>query len=296
MDRSPSDQPGDAPSAVAAAPASPSMAEAPAGSTALPQTDDQEKPGRELTGWTRNLVTGVAFAVAVLTIWQVFRPLSQGSQYYLIVFLAGTLPLVYLVYRSGWGRLDHPDRPAVLDWVLAAVTLVVCLYPVLPLRVGQAGGGYNAFLDRQGMLAPLDVVMGALLLVLIIEACRRTTGWALPVVCAVFLAYGYYGACCLRAGRSGMPGSISPRSSMRCTTREAVSSARRWTSRPPTSCCSPSTARSSGSPAVPGSSSTCRSPRSDARGVPRGVPRSRRGSCSAPCRDRGRPPRSRWVR
>ncbi|WP_163769084.1 C4-dicarboxylate ABC transporter permease [Mycolicibacterium parafortuitum] len=193
MDRSPSDQPGDAPSAVAAAPASPSMAEAPAGSTALPQTDDQEKPGRELTGWTRNLVTGVAFAVAVLTIWQVFRPLSQGSQYYLIVFLAGTLPLVYLVYRSGWGRLDHPDRPAVLDWVLAAVTLVVCLYPVLPLRVGQAGGGYNAFLDRQGMLAPLDVVMGALLLVLIIEACRRTTGWALPVVCAVFLAYGYYG-------------------------------------------------------------------------------------------------------
>ena len=37
------------------------------------------------------------------------------------------------------------------------------------------------------------VAMGALLLVLILEACRRTTGWALPVVCALFLAYGYYG-------------------------------------------------------------------------------------------------------
>ena len=28
---------------------------------------------------------------------------------------------------------------------------------------------------------------------LIVEACRRTTGWALPIVCLAFLAYGYYG-------------------------------------------------------------------------------------------------------
>ncbi|MCV7057731.1 TRAP transporter permease [Mycolicibacterium gilvum] len=162
-------------------------------STALGQVDDQDKPGRELRGWTYGLVAVVAFAVAVLTIWQVFRPLSQGSQYYLIVFLSGTLPLVYLVYRSGWRWSDPEDRPGVLDWALAFVAVLVCLYPVLAPAIGAAGGGYNAFLDRQGMLDPLDVVMGALLLVLIIEACRRTTGWALPIVCAAFLAYGYYG-------------------------------------------------------------------------------------------------------
>jgi TRAP transporter 4TM/12TM fusion protein len=157
------------------------------------QVDDQEKAGRELRGWVNGLVACVAFAVAVLTIWQVFRPMPQGSQFYLIVFLAGSLPLVYLVYRSGMGRLDPDDRPGVLDWILAAVTLLVCLYPVLPLRIGSGGGGYNAFLDRQGLLEPVDVVMGALLLVVIVEACRRTTGWALPIVCAFFLAYGYYG-------------------------------------------------------------------------------------------------------
>ncbi len=155
--------------------------------------DDQERPGRELHGWTQRLVAGVAFAVAVLTIWQVFRPLPQGSQFYLIVFLAGTLPLVYLVYRSGLGRLDPDGRPGILDWVLAALTALVCLYPVLGVHIGSGGGGYNAFLDRQGLLEPTDVAMGALLLVLILEACRRTTGWALPIVCAVFLGYGYYG-------------------------------------------------------------------------------------------------------
>lgn len=199
MDRSPSREPDDPPTEIATA----SPATATVETIAVPQVvDDQEKPGRELRGRIQHFVAGVAFAVAILTIWQVFRPLSQGSQFYLIVFLSGSLPLVYLVYRSGLrmprsssaqSRLDPADGPGVLDWVLAALTLLVCLYPVLPMRVGAAGGGYNAFLDRQGMLDPLDVVMGALLLVLILEACRRTTGWALPIVCGLFLAYGYYG-------------------------------------------------------------------------------------------------------
>lgn len=153
--------------------------------------DDQEKPGRPLQGWPNRVVAAVAFAVALLTIWQVFRPLAQGSQFYLIVFLAGTLPLVFLVYRPGWGRIDPPNRPGAADWALAAVTLVVCLYPVAPVWIGA--GGYDDFLDRQGLLDPTDVAMGAALLVLILEACRRTTGWALPIVCGLFLAYGYYG-------------------------------------------------------------------------------------------------------
>ncbi|HEX3214800.1 MAG TPA: TRAP transporter fused permease subunit, partial [Actinomycetota bacterium] len=51
----------------------------------------------------------------------------------------------------------------------------------------------NAFLDRQGQLDPLDIAMGTALLLLVLEACRRTTGWVLPVVCGLFLAYDYYG-------------------------------------------------------------------------------------------------------
>ncbi|MFC9968628.1 TRAP transporter permease [Nocardia ignorata] len=155
--------------------------------------DDEERPARTLSGFPARLVGVIALAVALLSIWQVFRPLAQGSQYYLVVFLGIALPLVYLSYRSWWGRLDRADAPSVLDWVLAAIALVVCLYPILPVTFGDAGGGYNAFLDRQGMLAPLDVAMGGLLLVLVLEACRRTTGVILPIVCLVFLAYGYYG-------------------------------------------------------------------------------------------------------
>jgi TRAP transporter 4TM/12TM fusion protein len=148
--------------------------------------DDEEKPSRVLTGRIGLGVSIVAFAVAVLVLWQIFRPLAQGSQFYLIVFLAGTLPLVFLAYRSGWGR--GKNRPTVLDWALAALSVVVCLYPLDPFD-----GGYDAFLNRQGLLDTPDVIAGAVLLVLIVEACRRTTGWALPIVCLAFLAYGYYG-------------------------------------------------------------------------------------------------------
>jgi len=155
--------------------------------------DDEERPARALTGPVGIGVAVVAFAAALLVLWQVFRPLAQGSQFYLIVFLAGTLPLVFLVYRSGISikraaRPERRDLPSVLDWVLAATTLLVCLYPVNPF-----GGGYNEFLDRQGLLDTPDVIAGAIMLVLVVEACRRTTGLALPIVCLAFLAYGYYG-------------------------------------------------------------------------------------------------------
>jgi TRAP transporter 4TM/12TM fusion protein len=155
--------------------------------------DDEERPARALTGPIGIGVAVVAFVAALLVLWQVFRPLAQGSQFYLIVFLAGTLPLVFLVYRSGLEikRADRPKRrelPSVLDWVLAVITLLVCLYPVNPF-----GGGYDEFLNRQGLLDTPDVIAGAIMLVLVVEACRRTTGLALPIVCLAFLAYGYYG-------------------------------------------------------------------------------------------------------
>ncbi|MFC4107458.1 TRAP transporter permease [Micromonospora zhanjiangensis] len=171
---------------------------------------EEEKPGRTLAGPVSVLVTGTALAVALFALWQTFRPLPQGSKYYLIVFLAGVLPLVFLAFPAGFrlplalrkhfssrseGESPAPTRtrPTIPDWIFATVALVVCLYPVSPLRIGSSGGGYDAFLNRQGLLTPIDVVMGAALMVLLLEACRRATGWVLPAVCALFLAYGYYG-------------------------------------------------------------------------------------------------------
>lgn len=160
---------------------------------------DEERPGRRLSPRLDQAVTAVCFVVSVFVLYQVFSPLRQGGQYYLILFLAAVLPLVFLCYRAARSReraadgSQGNDNPGVLDWALAAIAFVVCIYPVQPLAFGDGGGGFNAFLDRQGSLGAVDVAMGTLLMLLIVEACRRTTGFILPAVCAVFFAFAYYG-------------------------------------------------------------------------------------------------------
>lgn len=153
---------------------------------------DEERPARKLTGRWEWFVWAVSIAVALLVLKQVFLPFAKGNQYYLVIFLGLTLPMVFLCYRIR-GTAKDPDNPGPLDWAFAAVALLVGLYPVLPFGGSDFAGGYDAFLDRQGILSTADIVAGALLLVLILEATRRTTGLVLPVVCLAFLAYAYYG-------------------------------------------------------------------------------------------------------
>ena len=159
---------------------------------------DEERPSRHLSPRVHRMVGLWCFAVSLFVLRQVFDPLEQGSQFYLIIFLGLTLPLVFVAYRARARRKatikSGKDNPRLLDWGLAAVTLVVALYPVLPVPQTPTGfGGFGGFLDRQGSLLLLDVVAGTVLLALVLEAARRTTGLVLPAVCLVFFAYAYYG-------------------------------------------------------------------------------------------------------
>jgi len=157
---------------------------------------DEERPSRRLSPGLDRVLVAVCFAVSVFVLWQVFAPLQRGNQYYLILFLAAVLPLVFVCFRARSrhsGEQREHDNPGVTDWLLAAVALLVCLYPVLPIPLGDSGGGFNAFLDRQGSLTAIDIAMGTGLTLLVLEACRRTTGLVLPIICVAFFLYAYYG-------------------------------------------------------------------------------------------------------
>ncbi|UYM03964.1 TRAP transporter permease [Solicola gregarius] len=177
----------------------------PVDTAALATEFDEERPARRLSVRLDLFVNLWCFLVSIFVLRQVFSPLDLGNQYYLVYFLALTLPLVFLCYRARASRKPkdgaeavalaaRKDDPGILDWVLAIVALVVGLYPVLPIPETANGfGGFEGFLDRQGSLLTYDVVAGVILMVLVLEATRRTTGLVLPIVCVVFFCYAYYG-------------------------------------------------------------------------------------------------------
>jgi TRAP transporter 4TM/12TM fusion protein len=148
----------------------------------------------------RHVVAAGCVFVGLFAIYQVFFPLAAGNQVSLILFLASVLPLTLLCYRSGLRlRRDKApppqaqDNPTPIDWLLAVVALAACLYPVLPFEFADGGGGFDGFLSRQGMPGMVDVIVGSVVVLLVLEACRRTTGAALPIVCLLALGYAYYG-------------------------------------------------------------------------------------------------------
>ena len=128
-------------------------------------------------------MTACCVLVGLFALYQVFFPLAQGNQVSLILFLAAVLPLTLLCYRSGL-RLRRRktaaprQNPTPADWLLAVVALAVCLYPVLPFQIADGGGGFDEFLSRQGTPAAADVIIGTIVVLLVLEACRRTTGVA----------------------------------------------------------------------------------------------------------------------
>lgn len=107
------------------------------------------------------------------------------------VHMAFVLALIFLVFSAR--RNDHKLydsslwRPAgipVYDWVLMAVAVVTTLY--VPWI-------FHDLAFRVGNPLPIDVVMGTLLIVVLLEATRRSMGWPLPVIAMLAMAYAVFG-------------------------------------------------------------------------------------------------------
>jgi TRAP transporter 4TM/12TM fusion protein len=108
------------------------------------------------------------------------------------VHLAFVLGLVFLVFphrkallertqASTWAR---PGGVPLADWLIAvAVALAVMYIPYI----------FDDLMFRVGNPLTLDVVMGSILILALLEATRRSMGWPLPVIAIGFMAYALAG-------------------------------------------------------------------------------------------------------
>ncbi len=95
--------------------------------------------------------------------------------------------------------------------------------------LGYALWGGDDFTDRATVPDRLDVVLGVIFIVLLLEATRRTTGWIMPIVGILFIAYAMPGRICRRRGR--IAATTSRASSAISSSRSKASSASRSMSR-----------------------------------------------------------------
>src|ERR687895_1383671 len=151
---------------------------------------EAEQPARDLTGLPRLVISVAAVAVSLYALFWVVRP--QPAQPYRTSFLAVTLAMTLLAYRplTRGGKATEEeqatggDNPGPLDWALAALALVALLYPLLV---------FDDFARRVVRPTGLDVVLGVVAVLLVLEATRRTVGWVLPAICLGFVAYAFFG-------------------------------------------------------------------------------------------------------
>jgi TRAP transporter 4TM/12TM fusion protein len=133
-----------------------------------------------LPGAAGKLATTLAVGLALYAwYWVVAVVQPQG---YRLRFLLGCLFLTFLLYpfRRGTKRDGVPTA----DWVLIAVSAVAVVWPLLD---------FNQFIYRAAEPTAVDLALGSALIVLVLEATRRTSGLVLPLTAAGFLAYAYYG-------------------------------------------------------------------------------------------------------
>lgn len=132
------------------------------------------------------VIGGLAVAMSLFHIWAATLGLLDAVQLRGI-HLTFVLVLAFLLYPMRWTGRDEQARRGLpwLDVGLAVAGAVAGLYVAV---------NFYDIVSRAGAYERIDTIMGVLAILLILEAGRRATGWLMPVLAVIFLAYPWYGS------------------------------------------------------------------------------------------------------
>ena len=148
--------------------------------SAPPPAASDEAPTRRLTGGLGAFTSALAIGLSLYSLYWVLFVVQP--QVYRVSFLLVALVLTFLLVPGR--RRPGSDRVAPLDWLLAAASVVALAWPLVD---------FSRFVYRAADPLPVDLVLGGLTVLLVLEAARRSVGWILPVTAAAFLAYAVAG-------------------------------------------------------------------------------------------------------
>ncbi len=131
------------------------------------------------SGTGARLLFAIAVAFSVFQLWtSAYSPLP--SQVVRSVHVGFLLLLLFGLYANA----VTASAQRVLLWFAAAAAFVLSLYHWF---------FYEELVIRAGEPNMTDIVVGVLVVGLVFWAGKKMMGWTLPLICAIFLAYGLFG-------------------------------------------------------------------------------------------------------
>ena len=127
------------------------------------------------------LAGALAFVLAGLALY--WTQYSIGTTAYRAAFLGLVLALSFLLYPA-WQRGRWRDQVWIVDWLLIALGAAALIY--LSTHIEEVK-------TRATRPLEIEIWLGVGLILCILEATRRTTGWALPLITVAFLGYAFAG-------------------------------------------------------------------------------------------------------
>jgi TRAP transporter 4TM/12TM fusion protein len=139
----------------------------------------EDGPANRLGGWIGHAVAGLAIASTLFHLYAAYDIVP--TQTLRPVHVAIVLVLIFLLFPVA---IRFRDR--IRWWDLAAIAGAL-------FAVGYMIAGGEDFGDRASLPNRDDVLVGALFILLLLEATRRTTGWIMPALGVIFIAYAFWG-------------------------------------------------------------------------------------------------------
>ena len=139
----------------------------------------EEGATNRLLGWAGVIVTAIAVAMTLFHLYAAYDIVpTQPLRYAHVAFV---MVLSFLLFPLA---ARFRDRIRWFDVLAGAASVAI---------LGYAIWGGEDFTDRATVPLTLDIVLGTIFIALLLEATRRATGWIMPVVALLFIAYALLG-------------------------------------------------------------------------------------------------------
>lgn len=142
---------------------------------------DKESAYRRLGGVQMKIASLIAILFSCFQLYTAMYGLLP-AQIQRSIHLAFVFALVYLLYPAS--KKSRKDKFGLIDIVLAVVGVGVGLYITL---------NFQALLLRAGDQNTLDIIIGCIAVILVLEGARRVVGLPIAIIASLFLVYSFAG-------------------------------------------------------------------------------------------------------